>query len=93
MLVALSLAPSVVPAILGLGGPHSTPAPAPAPTPPCDCIGKCPTRTGPDLHATTQLHPLAASHRPVTAVPAPRSRPRLNRVPYTLPFANAPPLS
>lgn len=62
-------------------------------TPPCDCLGKCPVPAGPALPATDGLRP--ASQALVVASSGPRASPRLpfGRAPYTLPFANGPPLS
>ena len=67
-------------------GHHDTP-------PPCDCVGSCPTSSGPA--APTAPPPVALATAATTPAPATPTVRRLapRRAPYTLPFANAPPLT
>ena len=71
-------------------GPDSESSHAP---PPCDCLGKCPVPAGPALPVTDGLR--LASQTFVAASSGPSASPRLpfGRAPYTLPYANGPPLS
>lgn len=61
--------------------------------PPCTCVGSCPTSSGPA--APTAPPPVTLAPTATTparnTTPAPQPTPR--RAPYTLPFANAPPLT
>lgn len=61
--------------------------------PPCTCVGSCPTSSGPAT--PTAPPPVALAAAATTAAPATPSarRPAPRRAPYTLPFANAPPLT
>ena len=65
---------------------HDTP-------PPCDCVGSCPTSSGPATPTAPLPGALAtAATTPAPATPSAR-QPTPRRAPYTLPFANAPPLT
>ncbi len=61
--------------------------------PPCTCVGSCPTSAGPSAPSNP-----AATGPAFRATVSARTIPALERVPnrrapYTLPFANAPPLA
>ena len=61
--------------------------------PPCTCVGSCPTSAGPSVPAGP-----AATTPAIQATVSARATPTLDRAParrapYTLPFANGPPLA
>ncbi|MCY3809954.1 MAG: hypothetical protein OXG58_11130 [Gemmatimonadetes bacterium] len=66
--------------------------PLPAPSPPCDCVGECPVPTALGAPPAQLRQGLAATGL-VAAQSAHPEAPASVRRPYTLPFANAPPLS
>lgn len=70
--------------------PDSGPSHAP---PPCDCLGECPVPAGPALPATHGLRLESQALVAASSGPSPSSRLPFGRAPYTLPFANGPPLS
>lgn len=61
--------------------------------PPCTCVGSCPTSAGPSAPSgAAAIAPALRATVSTRTVPA-QERAAVRRAPYTLPFANAPPLA